>query len=82
MTIAQMLEQSGILSLLGMGIVFSFLLIMVICVTIMGNVFKALGAGKNATAPLGESSIQPEVKETGSVIAAIAAAVNQYNNDN
>ncbi|GHV72837.1 hypothetical protein AGMMS49940_01390 [Spirochaetia bacterium] len=37
MTIAEMLEQSGILTLLGMGIVFVFLVILIFCVTLVGK---------------------------------------------
>ena len=36
MTIMEMLGQSGILSLLGMGIVFGFLIIMIIAISTMG----------------------------------------------
>jgi len=42
MTIMDMLGQSGVLSVLGMSVVFGFLIIMVISVTLMGKVVHAL----------------------------------------
>ena len=84
MTIFQMLDQSWVLTLLGMGIVFSFLVILVVCVSIMGKIFRALGYNRDpglvvAEAPaahLGGSA------GTGAVIAAITTAVNEYRKDN
>jgi oxaloacetate decarboxylase gamma subunit len=75
MTIAEMLQQSGVLTLLGMGIVFGFLIIMVIAVSMMGRIIHALGADRDA-AP------QPKppaagVKTTAET-AAISAAVSEY----
>ena len=85
MTIAEMLEQSGVLTLLGMGIVFSFLVIMVICVTLMGKVVHALGADKDAGAPpaagTGPASGGGAAKTTA-VAAAITAAVKEYQKNN
>jgi len=75
MTIFDMLGQSGILTLLGMGVVFSFLIIMVIAIT---------GTGKIINKFISEGNIQPAVStvqipgEMGAVTAAIIAAVNEY----
>ena len=77
MRIAEMLEQSGMLTLFGMGIVFSFLVIMVICVSIMGKVVSALGMNKD----LGAQAAPPapsRAAKTTAVAAAISAAVNEY----
>ena len=40
MTIIEMLEQSGFLVLLGLGVVFSFLIIMIIVVSGVGKVIN------------------------------------------
>ena len=89
MTIMEMLEQSGVLTLLGMGIVFSFLVIMVLCVTAMGKIIHALGVDKDAAAPVPGSSAIAGGASPGSVparksavTAAIVAAVNEYRKDN
>ncbi|MDR2900456.1 MAG: OadG family protein, partial [Treponema sp.] len=51
MTIMEMLGQSGILTVLGMGIVFSFLAILIICVTLLGKIVHALKLDKDVTDP-------------------------------
>ena len=84
MTILEMLEQSAILTVLGVGVVFSFLLIMIICVTLMGKIIGYLESGKNNQDQ--EAVTQEEVTaaqaaqkaENGRIIAAITAAVNEY----
>jgi oxaloacetate decarboxylase gamma subunit len=76
-----MLGQSGSLTLLGMGVVFSFLAIMVICVTIMGKIVQALGGNKDAAAPDQGSAASSPAKTTA-VAAAITAAVTEYQKDN
>ena len=81
MTILEMLEQSGILTVLGMGVVFGFLVIMVVCVSAMGKIVQALGAGKNAAEPQAASVSQAGDKSKA-VTAAITAAVSEYRKDN
>mgnify|MGYP000953014604 CR=1 FL=1 len=82
MTIAEMFGQSAIMALLGMGIVFSFLLILITFMTLVAKVIKLLGLDKVA-----ESS-QPAAAPAGAagtntaVMAAISAAVKQYRNKN
>jgi oxaloacetate decarboxylase gamma subunit len=74
-----MLEQSGVLTLLGMGIVFGFLVILIVCVTLAGKVIQALGLNKNAGAPSKSVvSAPPAAAKTAAVTAAIAAAVAEY----
>jgi oxaloacetate decarboxylase gamma subunit len=72
MTIAQMLEQSTVLTLLGMGVVFSFLVILVITVSLAGKFFHTdrniQPAAAGEAAPAGDAA----------VTAAISAAVNEY----
>ena len=80
MTIVQMLEQSGVLTLLGMGVVFGFLVIMVICVGIMGKVMLALGVNKGVD--VGSSAEIPSTGKSASVAAVISAAVSEYQKDN
>ena len=74
-----MFGQSGILTVLGMAVVFSFLWIMVISVTFVGMIVQKLEAGK-AVAGVGASGAG-SVAATGvalGVIAASIAAVNEY----
>ncbi|MDR2730283.1 MAG: OadG family protein [Treponema sp.] len=79
MTIFDMLGQSGNLTLLGMGVVFAFLIIMIITINLVGKLIHGLGMDKetkavqNAAAPAATT-----VKSDGAVTAAISAAVNEY----
>jgi len=78
MTIFDMLGQSGTLSLLGMGVVFGFLLIMVIAVTLMGKIIHALGADKDIAQAPGVSGGASAAAKSTAVAAAITAAVTEY----
>jgi oxaloacetate decarboxylase gamma subunit len=71
MTIVEMLGQSGVLTLLGMGIVFGFLVIMIISITVVGRIIQALGSV--AAAP-----VTGAAGNGAEVTAAITAAVNEY----
>jgi len=84
MTIFEMLGQSGVLTLLGMGVVFSFLVILVICVSCMGRVYRALGANKDIDVSAGgnSSSQTGNSAKTTAIAAAITAAVNNYRKEN
>ena len=46
MTIVEMLGQSGSLSVLGMGVVVGFLVIMVFCVSVMGRIAHVFMANR------------------------------------
>jgi len=46
MTIVEMLGQSGVLTLLGLGVVFGFLIIMVIVINLTGKIISADKSGK------------------------------------
>ncbi|MDR1106487.1 MAG: OadG family protein [Treponema sp.] len=76
MTIFQMLGQSGILTLLGMGIVFSFLIILVVFITLVGKLLHAVGADKDVrpAAPTSGGALGT----SDAVTAAISAAVTEY----
>ena len=82
MTIIDMLGQSGVLAVLGMGIVFSFLLIMVISVTCLGKVTQALGLNKDVGQPQAASGQASPAAKTTAVTAAITAAVTEYHKNN
>jgi oxaloacetate decarboxylase gamma subunit len=75
MTIVEMLEQSAILTILGMTVVFAFLWIMIICINCVGKVIHKLGLDKDvqqAHSPPAKAGTHPQVA------AAITAAVNEY----
>jgi oxaloacetate decarboxylase gamma subunit len=75
-----MLGQSGVLTLLGMGIVFSFLVILIIAVSMAGKLIHAVGADKDVVqppqTPAGKAA--PGGSGNPAVAAAISAAVNEY----
>ena len=84
MTIFEMLGQSGVLTFLGMGVVFSFLVILVICVSIMGKIFRRLGSD-NGMDVLTEGTSSPQANGStidSALIAAITGAVNAYRKEN
>jgi oxaloacetate decarboxylase gamma subunit len=78
MTIVEMLEQSGILTLLGMAVVFAFLWIMIVCVNLVGKLIHRLGWDQDilqtekATPKSKNKAVTPEIT------AAISAAVTEY----
>ncbi len=78
MTIAQMLSQSGILTLLGLCVVFSFLIIMILAMNLLHVIVHALHLDKEPEQK-GTSSSAPATpsQDTGAIIAAIAAAVHE-----
>ncbi len=77
MTIAQMISQSSMLTLLGMGVVFSFLIIMIISMYALHAVLHAVGADKESpdTSNVAASPSAPAA-DTQAVVAAIAAAIH------
>jgi oxaloacetate decarboxylase gamma subunit len=77
MTIAEMFGQSGVLALLGMGVVFGFLIILIVCVTVAGKAIHALGLDREAPAKSAPAPA-PSSGLNASVVAAIGAAVHQY----
>ena len=75
MTITGMLGQSGLLTLLGMCVVFSFIIILIICMTIMKAVIHALKLDKEEAPSMGAAATNGNA-QNNAVIAAIAAAVH------
>jgi len=74
MTIFQMLEQSAILTVLGMAVVFGFLWIMIICVNLASKIIGLKG-GVNEEAQFNNSAPKEIISEH---IPAITAAVAEY----
>jgi oxaloacetate decarboxylase gamma subunit len=77
-----MLEQSGVLTLLGMGIVFGFLIILIVCVTLVGKFIHAIGADKDLQQQPKAAGGAAPAGNAGAVTAAISAAVNEYRKTN
>jgi oxaloacetate decarboxylase gamma subunit len=74
-----MLEQSGVLTLLGMGIVFGFLFLVIISVTVVGKIIHAIGADKDLLeSPKPAASTVKPAANNAAVTAAITTAVNEY----
>ena len=78
-TVLEMFSQSGILTLLGMGVVFFFLIIMILAMIALHAVVHAL---KWDTEPAGEQpvaapspSVSVPAEDSGAVVAAIAAVL-------
>lgn len=77
MTIVDMLGQSGILTLLGMGVVFAFLIIMVLCMSFLRVILHALKLDKDEpVAQKSSSSASSASVDTNAVVAAIATAIH------
>ncbi|MBQ2480607.1 MAG: OadG family protein [Treponema sp.] len=80
MTIAQMLEQSGILTLLGMCVVFAFLIIMIGAMNLLHGVIHLFGWDKaEPPAASAASGIAPAASQADNcaLVAAIAAAIHE-----
>jgi oxaloacetate decarboxylase gamma subunit len=76
MTIVEMLGQSGILTVLGMAVVFLFLWIMIICVNLTGRLIHKMGLDKDVQQPPVQAPAQAGTPPQ--VTAAISAAVSEY----
>ena len=74
MTIFQMLEQSAILTVLGMAVVFAFLWIMIICVNFASKII-GLKKSNEEEVQLNNEAPQGAIPEH---IPAITAAVAEY----
>ena len=79
MTITEMLGQSGLLTLLGMGVVFAFLIILIICMNALHGVLHLLGKDKDKPVETPASAAAPVVADETEVVAAIAAAIKAKN---
>lgn len=81
MTISEMIGQSGILTLLGMGVVFSFLIIMILAMYLLHAILHAVGADKveeaKPASPQAATFGTPAAADQGALVAAIAAALRE-----
>ena len=79
MTIVEMLGQSGVLTLLGMGIVFIFLFILVVVINQFGKISNRKSSDKDDVKPnlpaVSDTVINPDI------IVAASAAVIEYRNN-
>ncbi|MDR2245741.1 MAG: OadG family protein [Treponema sp.] len=86
MTIVEMLGQSGVLTLLGMSVVFGFLVIMIISISLASKVVHALGwdkaAGESAGQGAAAGAVPAKAAAKTAVAAAITAAVTEYRKTN
>ena len=78
MTIIEMLKQSGILTVLGMTVVFAFLWIMVICVNLTGKLVHKLGWDKDLEQPAAAPSNVKSGAAKQEITAAITSAITEY----
>jgi len=79
MTITVMLEQSGVLTILGMSVVFTFLIILIISISGIGKIMNALKLNKEL---MPHALAAAPSANTAAVTAAISAAVNEYRKSN
>jgi len=82
MTIEVMLEQSGVLTILGMSVVFSFLIILIFAVSLVGKIIIALKLNKELMPQALAAAPSASVGSANAVTAAISAAVNEYRKSN
>ena len=78
MTIFEMLQQSAILTLVGMIVVFTFLWFMTICISLVG---KIIGSGKLEEAIVPPQKAMPQTTSdtvNPEIVAAITVAVRDY----
>jgi len=80
MTIDVMLEQSGVLTLLGMSVVFSFLIILIFAITGVGKIINALKLNKDlaTSALVAAPSVSANAVSAAVTTAVISAAVTEY----
>lgn len=76
MTIPEMLGQSGMLTVLGLGVVFGFLIILIMCMKLVEILVKVSGLDKDTVA-VSTAAAPVSAAQNLSVIAAIAAAVKE-----
>jgi oxaloacetate decarboxylase gamma subunit len=78
MTITEMLQQSAILTLLGMAIVFAFLWLMIICVQWVGKLVHTFGLDKDVQPSKNETPKSANRAVTPGITAVITGAVMEY----
>jgi oxaloacetate decarboxylase gamma subunit len=78
MTIPEMLQQSTVLAIFGMTVVFVFLCIMIVCVNLTGKLIRKMGWDRD----IEQRKNKPPAKSGGTVspeiIAAISTVIAEY----
>jgi oxaloacetate decarboxylase gamma subunit len=78
MTIGEMFEQSAILTVLGMAVVFAFLWLMIICMSGLARLIHKTGWDKDIRQPKKDIPKNTGGKASPEVTAAVTAAVAEY----
>lgn len=76
MTIVDMLQQSLYLTLLGMGIVFAFLVVLIVCMVLAHKVLHALKLDKDPEEKVATAAAPVSAGQDTAVVAAIATAIH------
>ena len=86
MTIIEMLGQSAIMTLLGMGIVLGFLTILVFIISQVGRLMMVKGfdedAAVSASLAPAKAADSARTDDSAQVTAAITVAINEYRKSN
>lgn len=77
MTIPEMLGQSGLLTVLGMGVVFSFLIILIGVMKLLELFVRAMGLDKEETSASPAAAPAASNGQNQAIVAAISAAINE-----
>jgi oxaloacetate decarboxylase gamma subunit len=79
MTIAAMLEQSAVLTVIGMSVVFAFLWFLIICMNVTAKLMQKMGWDKDEPPSRNNPSPADASGTAGpEITAAITAAVTEY----
>jgi sodium pump decarboxylase gamma subunit len=78
MTIFEMLNQSAILTVLGMLVVFVFLWIMIMCINFIAIVIKKVSGGSVEEQPVFHMPQNLNGEVTPEIVSVISAAVAEY----
>lgn len=77
MTIPEMLGQSGLLTFLGMGVVFSFLIILIGFMKLVEIFVRVSGLDKEVSSASQAAPAAVSSGQNQAVVAAISAAINE-----
>ncbi len=79
MTIPEMLGQSGVLTLLGMCVVFSFLIVLILFMKLTAFIVRSFGWDKEVEKDAVTQAAPAGAMQNEQVVAAIAAALAEKN---
>ena len=77
MTVPEMLGQSGILTLLGMGVVFAFLIVLIVCMKLVEILVRTFSSSKDEPGQSAAASAPVSAGVNQATVAAIAVAVSE-----